>query len=426
MAKREVPDADAIDRAAKVAKGEDPDNPDVGEVGEAELTAPAPEPQPPSPAGEEAPVPPLEGPEAEAPARTVHSARKAIIERAKAKRLEEEPAPVAEAAPVEEPTPQKPASEQQPVEQPPKRKLKVDRVEREVSEEEYDTAARVGLAVGNRLAELNQILPQLRQLANPPRTVQTPTDRDSAASPPANKVTARSTPSRVASLTDEKLDQIGEQLAYGEPEDRRAALRALAEEIGSGPPVTADDVVQEVERRNARSQEMAIAGQEFGKRHPGIVADPDLVDLTTKHMQRVCIEEMWTIGVADDVLAEAAADLNVAFAYHGDLRRQGYQLSEPESVSDKAAKHVADKFGIADGPAPALRPTPTALVPSTQRQITPAANRVDRELEKEQMRNPRRAAMVERTPPTPAPLSRDEAKRARVLDMRRARGYSIA
>lgn len=420
MARRPALDPQELDRAAAIAEGRTPDNPDEREPGETDLTAPvAPDNQPPAP--EEAPIPPVEEPEAEAPAKTVHTARQAIIERAKARKIEEttEAEPVA-AEPAPEPDPVVPVLDRAAA-LPTKRKVKVDRVEREVGEEEYDTAARVGLALGNRLTELNQLLPQLRQLASQPPASHTPTDRDSPASPPADQVTARRTPSRVASLTDEKLDQIGEQLAYGEPEDRRAALRALVEEIG-GPAVTVDDVVSEIEARNTRSSAMAEAGAEFAKRHRTIASDPDLIDLTTKHMQRVCIEEMRAIGVEEHVLAEAAADLNTAFLYHGDLRRQGYQLSEPDTVSDKAAKHVAQKFGIQDGPAPAplARPAPTSLTPSTQRQITPAANRADREVEKEQMRQPRRAAMVARTPPAPQARSRDEVVRA----MRQKRGFN--
>jgi hypothetical protein len=430
MARRGVPDADALDRAARLANGEAEPATNDAEPGEAELNRPvAPEAEPAPVVAEPAAEQPAADPVAEVeapPVRAVHSKRQEIIERAKAKRLEESAAQEPAEEPVVEELPALPKTTTPAAAAP--RALKVDHVQREVSQEEYDRAARLGLAVGNRLDALTNSLAEVnRRLANQPPAGQAPVERDSPASQPGQRTqppqTRRSPPRQAADISDEELDRLGDLIVYGEADERRAALRELR---GSGSSLTVEDVIEEYERRRVREDELAAAGARFAEANPHIVQDEGLVQFTVNRMQAIAIDEMRAINVPPEYLAQAATDPEIAFAYHKDLRKQGWTgLSQPEAISDAAAQFVSKRYRIVDDPAPApvpgARPAPTSLTPSTQRQVQPSHDRrAQITAEKEQMRQPRRAAMIARTPAAPAPRSSQDV----ITGMRKARGYT--
>lgn len=428
MARKSVDQTD-IDRAAALAEGKPaPNTPkDEAEPGEAELTSQAVTPEaepdrPVEPKPEEQPVAAVE-PEAPAP-KKLHSKREEIVARAKAKRAEEageQPAaPDSPAWPPAVETSEQPKSEA-PTDQPVSvtRKLKVDRVERELTQDEYDSAARMGLALGNRLTELNQLIPQVRALANQAQQRQTEGDGDSRASPPETRQQTARAPSRASALPDEVLDRIGEAVVYGDEEQRRQALRELA--ASAGPALTIEDVVEELQARNARTQELERAGQEFARRHGVVATDPGLQILTTQEMHRRAVDEMRAIGVEEKYLRQAQQNMDVALFWHGDFRRQGYQVSEADALADSAAEAIKKRYRLVDEeqPQPGTRPVPSALPQRTQQQDM-RETRSERTAEKEQMRQPRRAAMVARTPGVPPARSRGEI----VNEKRKQRGYT--
>lgn len=435
MARREPLDANAIDRAERLANGEDPDagvqpgaarDPDPGEAQLEQPIAPeADQRQQRQPAEQPADDPVVEEPPVKVqPA--IHNKRAEIVERARAKRIEE----AAANEPVDEPAREEPVARAQPQQQPVARKVKVDHVEREVSPEEYERAARLGLAVGNRLDGLTNSLAEIRQhLANQRPVAQVPAERDSPASQPVARQQApqqRQSPPRqtAAEVTDEELDRLGDLLLYGEPEERRQALRELRSSGGSA--LTAEAVMEEIEARRHREDELAQAGQKFANDHPAIAKDRGLTMLAVAEMQALAIEEMRVINVPPEYLAQAMSDPEVAFQYHKNLRGQGYGgLSQPLELSNNAARAIAERYRVVDEPAPApvpgARPNPTGQPLSTQRFTPPANARNDRAASKEtMMQQPRRAAMIARTPPAPAARSRGEV----ISGMRRARGYT--
>lgn len=428
MARREM-DQTAIDRAARRAEGKEPEVEAV-DPGEAELTSQAatPESEPQAEASRTEVAVAEDVAKREEPAdpvhKKLHNKREEIVARAKAKRAEERGDAEAEpATPQEEPEPRAVPGDQ-PIS--PTRRLKVDRVEREVTPEEYDTAARTGLALGNRLAELNALLPQLRALANGQQTRQAEGDADSRASLPENRQQTSQTPSRAVAVPDEVADRIRDRLVYGENEDGREAIRELAASLG--PSFTMDDAVAALRAQLAREEELQRVGNDFVGRHGVVAADPDLRLLTAREVHALAIADMRRIGVEEHFLEQAAQDPDIAYDWHKDFRKRGFVMTDPNDLADQAAAAVRQRFSAQVAfleqqygqPQPgAQRPAPTNL-PQRTMQPEMRDQRAQRVAEKEQMRQPRRAAMVARTPSAPPAKSTSEV----IAGMRQKRGYS--
>lgn len=419
MPRRSVDQAD-IDRAEKIAKGQSETEADRVDPGEADLNLPVAserevqEPEA-APSGEpEVDLKVNKEAEESPTTKPLHSKREEIVARAKARREKE--AEEAEPA-TERPERQEQRQERQEEQRPATRKLRVDRQDRELTEQEYETAAQMGLAVGNRLAELNQLLSQARALANQSQQRQSVDSDD----PPTNlpeerRPTDRPAPTRAAPLSDEALDQIREKLVYGDNEEGRAALRDLA-----GRSLTIDDVFAELQAREARQQELLEVGQQFAQYHPSVSADKGLINLTTDQMHEDVLSELAGINLNDQQMQEARRDKEKAFEFHADLRKQGHPLTDPNVIADRAATIIEGRYQVIERPQPPATSVARVSLPlRTTQQESGGQQRQERMAEKEQMRQPRRAAMVQRSPGAPQPRSRSEV----VAGMRKIRGYT--
>lgn len=348
----------------------------------------------------------LPDPQAEAkpPRVTPHDKRRQMIEASKGKAHEPADMIAPELEPESEPEPT-------PEPQPQKRTLKVDRRTVEVDQAEYDRAAQIGYAVGNRLGEMNRLNQDLqRGLAQLDEVLQSRQQGTDSPTRDGAEVAAQPrTPTRASDLTDEQLAEIREKLIYGDDDQGIEALRTFLlslagsdNEPGNREELT-EDVLARIDAREQRNHDLATARDAFVKQHPTIARDEDLSWFAIRRMHSKVLDELRGIGVAEADLAPAVADWNKAFDWHRRYRAQVndqgqplYELRGGDDLLDEAAREVEARFGATPQPSPGQTP------PSTRRAgqeggLPPA--RQERVAEKEAMRVPRRAAAINRTPP---------------------------
>lgn len=419
MARAPVVDQELVEEAAKIATGQSVNAEKAEEHAENEGALAPPVDTRDQDEGQRRAAPEEGAPVAEQPAKPegfpAKRSRSEVVKAAREKRASEEEearglsadtAPSEQEQPVVEPP--APAA-QQPVA---KRVLKVDRRDVELSQEEMDSAARIGIAFQNRLTELNQLIPQLRGLAQQQPLRQSGDGPESTASPQGQRTTAQ-TPPRVAAIDDAKAKDLIEKIRYGDDEQGVEALRELTQ-LNAPPPgqpaLSPDQLLQQLDALQQQRQAMREVGDQFAQAHPEIAQDKGLATLLVQRMHDEALGELQRIGLRPDQLQPALSNPDIAFKWHRELRGQGYQLSTPEQVRDAAATHVEGRY--------VRRETPPAPTNGQRPAETPRREQVERA--KEQMAQPRRAAVVNRTPAAPPPR-KTPAEVAE--DMRRARGF---
>ena len=370
--------------------------------------------------------------------------RNDIIKEMRAKRdaeVEEVvPEPVVEAEPVEATTTQKVApavaekAEKPQETSPQKVKLKVDHKEIEVPLDEAIAWAQQHKAAENRLTEANLLAKRLKdeyaqalalrqQLMN---TGQQPGPQ--AYQPQALSTAEQRTTPKGPTVPD--LSQVVEKIRYGEDGEGEAALRSVVEAITAqvqqtqpqlSPQEVAALAAQMVQTQSITQQ--AVTG--FAEKHPEIAQDEIMTAAQVRTMHAIVFDELKNLrnseglGVPPEYLQAASRDPNQAFAFHGDLRKQGWKLSTSDEVSERAAQWVETKYRLKPEPAPVPQSV-EAPQPVPQQRPVATERREQRMDEKRAMpAQPRRAS------PTAKPVVQGPATRTSTVEkMRAARGHT--
>lgn len=277
------------------------------------------------------------------------------------------------------------------------RKIVVNGVEREMTEEEIVAAAQRWIAGDDRLR-------QAAALRQGDASAKAPTPPSAGAQPESQPTQNRSAPP--ADLDKETLSKWSKAIAYGSEEEVATAL-AEFRNVASIPQDTSNnDVAGMVERaiRYSRFEdEHRSAMTTVGEQFPEVRADPHLFrtasDLATREVGR----ELMKLGYTVDQLESAPTQL--WWQRFTEAHMAGYPVRQLADIYGEAAKQTWEKYGR---PAPAPEQQQTATV----------SQLADRREQKAGMTSPPRPANATAVPPPP----REETTEAKLARMRKMRG----
>lgn len=349
------------------------------------------------------------------PTSKVSERRQEVLERIKAKQAEEatqegdgftSPASKGEAEPVAEQSAEAPAASEKP-----KRKLRVDHRDVEVTDEEFEELARKGLAVGNRLDELNALTRESRAALAEIRQTRDTGDRSASPAPQQESRAADQGPQASqpqGPFDPARIRDVVDKIRVGDGDEGVAEFSSLLEEMAEGllkqkVGASPEEIAAQVEG-NLRSQAaLEATTKAFRDQHPEIAADPGLGLLAGLTVHDIVLSELREIGVPEDDLQLVSQNPILAASWHREYQEQGLRVSSAEDIAARATRQVEQKY---------LRPVQTNGSGQNRTEERVAEKRTDLQ------NQPRRASAVARQ----APQVEKTASQV-VGDMRARRGF---
>lgn len=263
--------------------------------------------------------------------------------------------------------------QQAPAEEQRKYRVRYNHADLWLTEDEMARQAQIGMATGDKLAEINRTLAELRQA------------RDNAPRPePAHQAglrndTGQEQPPRTRGTAD--LRQLAENIQTGDADDGVSALETyksiIQDEIRREQPrFSPDEVADRVEERLQSRQAEQSFRRYFSERHPEVVGRLGLQVEAERRLHQEMINELRILRrpdgkmLNDQELAPALQDVNTAmkwgaiYALQGVRRYDGNPMANPVQLMDYAVDATKYEYGFH----PSQRQQPQQAYPDQTRQ----------------------------------------------------------
>ncbi|MBW3099251.1 hypothetical protein [Pseudohoeflea coraliihabitans] len=293
-----------------------------------------------------------------------------------------------------------------------RRKLKVNKHEVEMDEEQVVKLAQQALAAGNILEQAKAYRDQLEQKL---ATLNQAGDANQSAGQ-GRDADPNDTSSKATTPGDDELDDIIDRIQVGDTSEAKAALMKFGDQIAQrieSKIGNIDERISATTRMNAenerRQNETRQVLEEFSKDHSEFVESKALTQALAQESLEQMRAHMHALGVRDETIESLrqkhGMQENEAISYsYRLLRDQGHQLPDHGSVLRQSAANIRKAFGI----------SPSSNPPSGE---SGAAEQ--RLAEKRQMGSqPRRASIAPQSKPDPKTL-----EQTRLEAVRQARNF---